>query len=102
MSQKINSFFSRSARVNDETILASVQEINNHVVNVRQAVTTLQTKVTSPMPRNFLDPTKDMPLFVDDALGNTIEIPLRLVHSWEVCDSHPLPPRNDSLPSVLM
>jgi len=38
-----------------------------------------------------LDPTKGLPLVVEDAFGNIIEMPLELIHSWEVCLSAMFP-----------
>ena len=59
---------------------------------MRQAVVSLETAVSDPVLRKPLDPTKGMPLVIEDALRETIEIPLNLVHSWEVGNA--LPPRD--------
>ena len=75
---------SQSARVDHATILARTREVNDHVNTVRQAVVSLEAAVSDPVLRKPLDPTKGMPLIIDDALRGTIEIPLNLVHSWEV------------------
>lgn len=64
--------------------MAGTQEVNKHVGHVHRAVVQLETAVSDPVLRNALDPTKDMPLIIEDPLRNTIEIPLKLVHTWEV------------------
>lgn len=59
---------------------SAVLGVRDMVSQVYQAVIGLRALVIS----HSLDPTKDLPLIVEDALGNTIKIPLDLVHSWEV------------------
>lgn len=80
---------SGSAQVDRARIMAGTQEVNNHVSHVQRAIVRLETAVSDPVLKNPLDPTKDMPLFIEDPLGNSIEIPLDLVHSWEVSQLSP-------------
>ncbi|KAK4185619.1 hypothetical protein QBC35DRAFT_465409 [Podospora australis] len=61
-----------------------VLEIKDTVNRVCQAVVDLRALVTSISSLRLLDPTKNLPLFLEDALGARIEIPLHLIHSWEM------------------
>ncbi|GAB1311654.1 Fungal N-terminal domain-containing protein [Madurella fahalii] len=68
-------------------ILSQAKRTFNAVLGVKdmvsqacQAMVELRALVIS----RSLDPTQDMPLIVEDALGNIIKIPLDLVHSWEM------------------
>lgn len=76
--------FSGSARVDRAKIMVGTQEVNNHIADIRRAVVSLETAVSEPVLRKALDPTKDMPLFLEGFPVRTLEIPLNLVHSWEV------------------
>ncbi|KAK4111492.1 hypothetical protein N656DRAFT_780793 [Canariomyces notabilis] len=62
----------------------AVREVRELVDRVCQAVVGLQIIASNSMFFRALDSTKNLPLVVEDALGSFIEIPLDLVHSWEM------------------
>ncbi|KAK4153252.1 hypothetical protein C8A00DRAFT_15503 [Chaetomidium leptoderma] len=61
-----------------------VLEVKEMVNQLCKTVADIQLLLSSRTITKSLDPTKNLPLIVEDALGNIMEIPLDLVHSWEV------------------
>ncbi len=61
--------------------LLEVKDMLHHVCT---AIVDIRGLLLSQATTRSLDPTKGLPLIVEDALGNIIEVPLDLVHSWEV------------------
>jgi hypothetical protein len=59
-------------------------EVKEMLHQVCAAVVDFRVLLSTQTVARTLDPTKNMPLIVEDALGNIIEFPLGLVHSWEV------------------
>ncbi len=67
-------------------ILLEVKGILNQVC---AAVVDVRVFLSTYSITRTLDPTKNLPLVVEDALGNVIEFPLDLIHSWEVLTAFP-------------
>lgn len=76
---------------NTETILSqlrgtlcAVLEIKDKVNHIFKAIIDFRLLLLNQTIPRPLDPTRNLPLIVEDALGTVMEIPLDLVHSWEV------------------
>jgi len=64
--------------------LSGLHEVKDLIDRLCQMIAKLQVLASNSMFFYGLDPTKDLPLVVEDALGNVLQIPLDLVHSWKV------------------
>ncbi|KAH6971410.1 hypothetical protein BKA56DRAFT_635546 [Ilyonectria sp. MPI-CAGE-AT-0026] len=64
-----------------DTYLA-VLEIKGMIGNVCQIVVHLQSLASNSIFFRALDPTRDMPVLFEDALGNVIPIPMTWIHDW--------------------
>jgi len=69
-----------------KSTFCAVREVKDLVDRACQVVVSLQVLASNSMFFRGLDPTRNLPLVVEDALGNILEIPLDLIHSWEVTD----------------
>jgi hypothetical protein len=60
-------------------------ELNNALL--RQLVEDVQYvryQISNPPPRNALDPTKDLDVVLEDALGYRLEVPMDWIDNWDV------------------
>ncbi len=67
-----------------KNVFCVVLEVKDMVNQLCAGIVDLRVLLSSQTMTRPLDPTRNLPLFVEDALGEIIEIPLDLVHSWEV------------------
>ena len=70
------------------SIMAIVVAVFHELGQAKNLVTTallsLQMLMFAPLLRG-LDPTKGLPVFLEDALGEVLEIPLQWLDDWDVC-----------------
>lgn len=59
-------------------------EIKDMLAVVAQNIVRLQFQASDTMHFKALDPTKGMPIMLEDPLGFVLEIPLDCVHDWDV------------------
>lgn len=62
------------------------------VTQVAQLVTNLQSQMAQAPLTRTLDPTFNMPIYFEDALGTTLEIPVAWIHDWDVSELSLDPP----------
>lgn len=65
--------------------LAAVKSLQQTVDHLTPAILSLQHSASRALDFRNLDPTKGLPVTLEDALGNIREIPLNWINSWEVC-----------------
>ncbi|OIW29471.1 hypothetical protein CONLIGDRAFT_328831 [Coniochaeta ligniaria NRRL 30616] len=63
--------------------LCAVKGVQQMLGQVFQAVLSLHDLVSRTVYFRSLDPTKGLPIILEDALGNVREVPLNWLHSWE-------------------
>lgn len=67
-----------------KTTSAALFELKDMLGRCAQLSVSLQTLASNPMFFRSLDPTRNMPVVFEDALGNVLEIPLDWLHNWGV------------------
>lgn len=67
-----------------KSALGAVNGLQQMVDRIYYAVLSLQDVASRALYLRSLDPTKGLPIILEDALGNIREIPLDWVNSWEV------------------
>lgn len=74
-----------------DTVVSQNKSRFRVILDIKDVVTQLVTVVadfrvllSNQAITRPLDPTRNLPLIVEDALGTLVEIPLDLVHSWGV------------------
>ncbi|RYO92152.1 hypothetical protein DL762_001810 [Monosporascus cannonballus] len=61
---------------------AAILEIKEMIGRMSRDVINLQYLASNSMFFQSLDPTRDMPVVFEDALGNVINIPMAWIHDW--------------------
>jgi hypothetical protein len=67
-----------------KSTFSAVREVKDLIDRACQVAVSLQVLASNSIFFRGLDPTRNLPLAAEDALGNILEIPLDLIHSWEV------------------
>lgn len=68
----------------------SIVQVENLLTKVSQNVTNLQLEASNSMFIRPLDPTKGLPVILEDALGRSLDIPAQWIETleWQVCIFH--------------
>ncbi|KAK3941234.1 hypothetical protein QBC46DRAFT_353431 [Diplogelasinospora grovesii] len=70
-----------------KNVSVAVIELKDMVGTCAQVAVSLQTLASNPMFFRGLDPTRNMPVFFEDALGNVLEISVDWIHDWDMFHS---------------
>jgi len=60
------------------------QQLTPMVRQLVEDVGRVRYQMSNPPPRAALDPTKDLPILLEDPLGTRLTVPMEWVKSWEV------------------
>ncbi|KAH6685669.1 hypothetical protein F5X68DRAFT_209105 [Plectosphaerella plurivora] len=65
-------------------VFSPIQDLKQMITQVAQLVTNMQSQLAHASHPRTLDPTLNMPIYFEDALGTTLEIPLAWIHDWNM------------------